>query len=63
MVETAPKLLTADEAAEVLRITPRHVRKLVNSGELPGRKMGGRIRIHAGALDRMVEQLAERGSY
>jgi excisionase family DNA binding protein len=48
--------LTAEQAAEKLQLHARTVRRLFASGELPGRKVGGKEwRISADALKAYVE--------
>ncbi len=48
--------LTAEQVAEKLQMHPRTVRRLLGSGELPGRKIGGKEwRISAAALRAFVE--------
>lgn len=37
-----PPFMTAKEAADLLRVDPQTTRKLIERGELPGRKIGGR---------------------
>ena len=44
-------ILTPAEAARVLRVSPRHVRRLIGRGELPAAKFGPRtFRIRRGDL-------------
>jgi len=40
MAETL-ELLTVEEAAQLLKLTPYTIRRLLNEGKLPGRKIGG----------------------
>ena len=48
--------LTAEQAAEKLQLHARTVRRLLASGELPGRKVGGKEwRISAAALKAYME--------
>ena len=42
---------TLEEIAEALRIHPETARKLLNSGELPGRKIGREWRISPQAVE------------
>jgi excisionase family DNA binding protein len=44
------RVLTAEQAAEVLQLRPETVRRLLNKGELPGRKVGRKWRIPEQAL-------------
>lgn len=39
---TWPELLTTAQASAVLRMSENHIRKLVSSGELLGKRVGGR---------------------
>jgi excisionase family DNA binding protein len=53
---TAPEVLTANEAAELLRMTPAHVRRLAAAGELPGaRRIGGTWRFSRSAIAGMFD--------
>ena len=45
------RLLTLREAAEVLRLSTRTVRKYVSRGEIEGRILGGRWRFRRADLD------------
>jgi excisionase family DNA binding protein len=49
------RLFTLLEAAEVLRLNPRTVRKFVRRGELEGRIIGGRWRFRREDLDSFYE--------
>jgi excisionase family DNA binding protein len=40
-----PSVLTVVEAATLLQVKPGHVYRLLNSGEMPGRRVGGVWRI------------------
>lgn len=37
------KLLTIEEAAEILQLAPRTVNKYLREGKLPGAKLGGKL--------------------
>jgi excisionase family DNA binding protein len=54
------RLLTLQEAAEVLRLHPRTVREYLRRGELEGRLIGGRWRFRRKDLDAFFEN-APRG--
>jgi len=46
MDTATPRLLTTDEAAEILRLTPRQVARLANAGRVPTVRLpGNEIRI------------------
>lgn len=50
-------LLTADEVAQMLKVTPHHVRSLVRSGALSAVSIGRRqYRIRRRILDRWLDQ-------
>jgi len=50
-------LLTTDEAAEILRLTPRQVSRLANAGRVPTVCLpGNEIRIDEGDLWRWIEE-------
>ena len=49
--EQPDPLLTLAELAAYLRVTPRTAYKLVSTGEVPARKIGGVWRIPRGALE------------
>ena len=46
----APVVLTLEEAAELLRVEPKEMRKLAANGEVPGRKVGTEWRFSRDAL-------------
>ena len=48
------KLLTTEEAAERLNITPRHVRRLVFERRIAYRKLGNYVRFHPDDLAEYV---------
>jgi excisionase family DNA binding protein len=50
--DTTSRFATPDEAAKLLRISARTVRRLVRTHELPGVKIGGQYRVDVDALDR-----------
>lgn len=45
-----PEVLTSDEAADLLRITPETIRRMVRRGDLSAQRIGGRIRITRASL-------------
>ena len=42
---STPKLLTIDEVAEILKLSPRTVRRYIAAGALPVHHLGRRVRI------------------
>ena len=58
------KLLTTEEAAERLNITPRHVRRLVFERRIAYRKLGRFVRFHPDDLAEYVAaQRVEANQY
>lgn len=59
-------LLDTDEVAKVLRVTPRHVRRLVAERRIPFIKVGRFVRFDSGQLNVWLEEqrvdVVERGS-
>jgi len=49
--ERIPRVLTAQEAATYLRITPATLYKLIHKGEIPAAKVGRQWRFHLDLLD------------
>jgi excisionase family DNA binding protein len=49
-------LLDVDELAKVLRVTPRHVRRLVAERRIPFLKVGRFVRFDPGELDVWLDQ-------
>ncbi len=49
------RVLTIGEVAEMLRVHPTTIYRLVKRGELPGFKVGGNWRINSQALDSWLE--------
>jgi excisionase family DNA binding protein len=51
-----PEYLTPEQAARLLQLHPKTVRRLLNEGKLPGQRIGGRHwRISAAALKKFIE--------
>ena len=48
---TAPKVYTIEEVAEILKVNPRTVSRMLDRGELKGRKAGRLCRVTQEALD------------
>lgn len=54
------EFLSADEAAEMLHMHPRTIRRLLGSGELPGTRLGRQWRISAAAVRKLIETGGKR---
>lgn len=52
-LDPARPLIGADEAASILGLTVRTVRRLIAEGDLPVRRIGGSVKIHPADLDRV----------
>lgn len=48
-----PDVLTAQQAAEILLLSPHHVRRLAKEGKLPATRIGGSWRFSRAALAAM----------
>ncbi len=53
------EVLTAQEAAELLRKHPNQIYELLNRGEIPGAKLGGTWRLSRTALMELMQQPKE----
>lgn len=53
-----PEWLTVEQAAEILDLHPKTIRRQLKNGDLPGRKFGRQFRIPASALEATVEPQA-----
>lgn len=51
-----PSLLTVEEVALYLRVTPTTVRKMAGSGQLPAFKVGRSWRFHRSDIDQLANQ-------
>jgi excisionase family DNA binding protein len=49
------QLLSTDEVAELLAVTPKTVRRWIAEGELPAVKLHRQWRVRATELDRLLE--------
>jgi excisionase family DNA binding protein len=49
------EFLSADEAAEMLNLHARTIRRLLASGELPGTRLGRQWRVSATAVRKLIE--------
>lgn len=56
-LENYPPVLSVEEVAEILSITPKTVRNLIKSGEIKGIKVGRLVRI---PKPRLIEYLEEQ---
>lgn len=50
----APLMLTIDQAAQLLSLSPRTVRSMVKDGRLPAVRIGRAVRIRRGDVERLV---------
>jgi excisionase family DNA binding protein len=57
-----PRSYTIDDAAEVLDLSSRTVRRLVDSSELRSVRVGTRVLIPADAIDSYLEKLSPTGT-
>ncbi|MBW0158423.1 helix-turn-helix domain-containing protein [Sedimentimonas flavescens] len=57
---TPEQLLTIPEAAELLRVSIKSIRRWIESGELSAAKLGNQWRIRPQDLDRFVRDRLER---
>jgi excisionase family DNA binding protein len=60
----APKLLTVQEVATILRVTPNTVYRWVKRGRLPVVRLGYLVRVPASAIENLIPgagQCNERG--
>jgi excisionase family DNA binding protein len=53
--EMENEFLSADEAAVMLRMHPRTIRRLLSSAELPGARLGRQWRVSVAALEAYIE--------
>ena len=56
-MEKAKTVLTIGEVAEMLRIHPTTVYRLLKRGDIPGFKIGGNWRVSVNALDRWISEM------
>jgi len=56
-MEKAKAVLTIGEVAEMLRVHPTTVYRLLKRGDIPGFKIGGNWRVSVNALDRWMSEL------
>lgn len=54
-VDMGKEFLSADEAAELLKLHPRTIRRLLASGELPGTRLGRQWRIADATLRAFID--------
>jgi excisionase family DNA binding protein len=52
--DSVDRLLTVQEAAKILTISPRHLWKLMKQGELPAIKMGRSVRYAQADIDAFI---------
>lgn len=56
-MEKAKAVLTIGEVAEMLRVHPTTVYRLLKRGDIPGFKIGGNWRVSVNALDRWMSEM------
>jgi len=56
-MKKARALFTIDEVADILRVHPTTIYRLLKRGGMPGFKVGGSWRIGAAMLDSWIEEL------
>lgn len=60
MEEKVNRIMTTEEAAEYLRLTPATVRKFAQSGEIPAAKLGREWRFDKELLEEWFRQQANK---
>ena len=53
------RLLTLDEAAEVLQVSKRTVRRMVDQKQFPAFKVGGQWRVRESEVTKWIQELSE----
>ncbi len=62
VVMTDEEILTADECSELLRVSLRTMRKLIDNNEIPHARVGSQVRfLRSEVLDHLRRQGQERG--
>lgn len=51
------EFVTAEQAAQVLRVTDRQARRCGASGQIRSKRAGARVLLHAGGVHRLAEEL------
>ena len=51
-----PKLLKAEQVAEILNISKAFVYQLIETGELPSIRLGRSVRVHPNVLEEMIQK-------
>ena len=54
--DTSIKLLTLREAASILKISKRTLHRMIQTGQIPGLKVGGQWRILESRLEELVQE-------
>ena len=49
-----PQLLTVDDVAQICRVSPRTVRRMIAAGRLPFIRLGRAVRVHPSALAEVI---------
>lgn len=52
------KLLKTEEVGQILSFSPKKIRKMISTGELPALKIGGEFRIRQEDLENYVDGLS-----
>ena len=60
--DSVDRLLTVQEAAKILTISPRHLWDLTDRGELPAIKIGRSVRYAQADIDAFIAKSRTRGS-
>jgi excisionase family DNA binding protein len=55
------QILTLEDIAKLLRVTPQHVKKLYYGKQLEGAKIGTQLRFTRAAVDRWIEANMQKG--
>lgn len=56
------RLLTVDDVAEVLQLSPRSVRRMVADGRLPVIRLGRAVRVHPSAVATLMDGSSQEKS-
>lgn len=63
-MHTAPsRLITLDDAADRLAISPARVQRLINRGHFPATRIGGDVRIAESVIDKYIQDVSRKGVF